>query len=165
MAKNSGGTRTKYPSKGSLSNQIKKIDSLYADGFSNEKVFIKLKNITEQTDFLKIEKQITNSKDLYDINHDKVVSAIQKNGYTVNADVDKLISVQNYLNKEQVAKYMSKENYDGIVGFGISGTNKVILVDGNHRAEAAKINGKNTVPVKILMVSNEKFFKSTRKSK
>ena len=166
MAKNSGSTRSRRPtSKKSLSNEIKKIDSLYGNGFSIEKVFNKLKNNTELADFRKIKKQITFAKDEYDIDFDKVVNAIQKNGHVVEADVDKLISAQNYLNKEQVAKYMAKENYDGIVGLGISGTNKVLLVDGNHRAAAAKINGKKTVPIKILTVTNEKLFKSTRKAK
>lgn len=164
MAKNSGGTRSLRP-KNIKEAVYKKIDSLYKNGFTNENVFMKLKNSKEAMEFRKLKNQIISGKDIWDINNDKVVNEIKKRGHIVNADVNRLISAQDYLNKEQVAKYMSKEDYDGIVGFGLSGTDKVILVDGNHRAAAAKINGMKTVPVKILTISNENLFKATRKAK
>lgn len=74
-------------------------------------------------------------------------------GKDVIIDVHSSINTpQEFLNKEDVAKYMLSRNYDGIkaIKYNREGKETIMIVDGNHRYVAAKLNHEKSVKMRII---------------
>ena len=65
---------------------------------------------------------------------------------------------QEFLNISDTAKYMNTQKYNGIkaVSYNINGKNKLMIVDGNHRFVAAKLNGVKKVKIEFTNDNYEK---------
>lgn len=74
-------------------------------------------------------------------------------GKDVYVDINSSINTpQDFLNKQDVAKYMSSRNYDGIKALRYTDGNseRIMIVDGNHRFVAAKLNHERKVKMRII---------------
>lgn len=74
-------------------------------------------------------------------------------GEDVYVDINSSINTpQDFLNKQDVAKYMSSRNYDGIKALRYTDGNseRIMIVDGNHRFVAAKLNHERKVKMRII---------------
>lgn len=61
---------------------------------------------------------------------------------------------QEFLNISDTAKYMNTQKYNGIkaVSYNMNGKNKLMIVDGNHRFVAAKLNGVKKVKMRVITI-------------
>ena len=168
MAKGNGGTRASKPAQASRGTSI--VTNI--SDFSPEKIVGPKLSISQQTEVRKIEATWTGKKDIYDLNIDRIKSLDFPAGkYAKDRDIDvnKVYTMQNYLNKETVAKYIdspSAQDKDGdyIVAIRVPNTERHIIINGNHRIAAAKLSGKNTIRAKVLEVPESKL-KSLQKRK
>ena len=53
---------------------------------------------------------------------------------------------------KDVAKYMNSKNYNGIkaVSYSMDGKNRLMIIDGNHRFVAAKLNGVKKIKMRVI---------------
>ena len=59
---------------------------------------------------------------------------------------------QDFLNMEDVARYMSNKKYEGIkaISYFANGKRHIMIVDGNHRFVAAKLNGVKKIKMREI---------------
>jgi hypothetical protein len=78
-----------------------------------------------------------------------LLSDVQPQYVDINSSIN---TPQDFLNKQDVAKYMSSRNYDGIKALRYTDGNseRIMIVDGNHRFVAAKLNHERKVKMRII---------------
>lgn len=165
MAKGSNITRNRgalaragVANGGGYERMLNTINSRYGSDFGATTFFKKL-NVGEQNDFRKWKASIIGTRDAGDTSFEKVTNNVRQSGRIETVKTDDLLTAQSNLDRETVARYAARKDYDGVLGLKVSGTDKVILIDGNHRAAAAIVNGQKEIQVKIKESVGDQLFK------
>ena len=74
-------------------------------------------------------------------------------GKTETVDVDYLVSPQTMVNSKTVNEYINAKNFNGSYGVKFQGNDEeVMVVDGNHKINAAIKSGESAVKMKVITI-------------
>lgn len=173
MSKASGGTRTAGPSQNNRTEQaLAQIHQQFGSSFNIQSVLGTKMPAGDIKDINKYKARYLNSNDPNDVNVGKFnrMVAADEEVPVRNVPISGLYSAQNYLNDETVAKYMASKEYSTdkdnipVIVIHVCSTNNYVLLNGNHRVAAAKLNGETLIRAKVLWAS-ERSFKQLHKKK
>lgn len=171
MAKGAGGTNGTGAN--GKSRNVNRLNSLYPGEFNPKTVFGRELTSADKVGVARFRASLTESKDIWDINVTKLNAVLKDNSKAAVVEVKDIYPMQNYLNKNRVAEYMSSPSKNlsdrklNITGYRLP-NGKVILDDGHHRVAASIVNGDKSVTMQVIDVSPylaSKYFKNLSKKK